>query len=391
MIRRISTALAVLVVLVVFAGAGWWIARAVDPRPTDATTRSKQVAAAQAAGRAFLDQQVQPDGQVIRRDEGGDVVSEGQAYAMLIAAGIGDQQRFRTVWSWTKDHLQRPDKLLSWRWANGTVTDVNSAADADLDAARALLLAGKRFSASDLAAAGKELGEAVLAHETATVGTTLLPPDQPPPPPGWGLAGTGRVLTAGTWVNAPPYVINPGYFSPRAERDLFAASSDQRWTELTRTQRIIGWQLIGTGLLPPDWARVDMIGGAVPTGPATGGDPQFGLDAARFPVRLAESCDRADRALAVALRPILNRVNDAPGIRRLDGTVAAPWQHPIALVAAAAADYADGDLDATSRHLDAAGAVLQKYPTYYGAAWFALGRIMLTTTLLGECPKDSSG
>ena len=25
-------------------------------------------------------------------------------------------------------------------------------------------------------------------------------------------------------------------------------------------------------------------------------------------------------------------------------------------------------------------------PTYYGAAWVALGRIMLTTSLLGECP-----
>jgi hypothetical protein len=28
----------------------------------------------------------------------------------------------------------------------------------------------------------------------------------------------------------------------------------------------------------------------------------------------------------------------------------------------------------------------QRFPTYYGAAWVALGRIMLTTSLLGECP-----
>ena len=232
------------------------------------------------------------------------------------------------------------------------------------------------------------MGAAVLAVETVTVGTKTVSPDNPPPPPGWGVAGTGRVLIAGNWSTAVPYAINPGYFSPRAEQDLLAASSDRRWNELTRTQRIISWRLIGTGLLPPDWARVDAAGGAVASGPVSGGPTQFGLDAARFPLRMAESCDAADRALAAAMRPALDTSGNLPGIRQLDGTPAAEWQHPIALVAAAATNHAVGDLVSAARELDAAAAVQQQYPTYYGAAWPALGRIMLDTSLLGDCQPN---
>ena len=86
-----------------------------------------------------------------------------------------------------------------------------------------------------------------------------------------------------------PYAVNLGYFSPRAEWELFEASADRRWTDITRTQRVLGWQLIGTGMLPPDWATVSEVGLAVPTGPVTGGPIRFGLDGARLPVRFAES------------------------------------------------------------------------------------------------------
>jgi len=42
--------------------------------------------------------------------------------------------------------------------------------------------------------------------------------------------------------------------------------------------------------------------------------------------------------------------------------------------------------DGAIERLDAAAQLEQRSPTYYGAAWVALGRIMLTTSLLGECP-----
>ena len=39
----------------------------------------------------FLDAYVDPDGRVVRRDQGGDTVSEGQAYALLLATAVGDE------------------------------------------------------------------------------------------------------------------------------------------------------------------------------------------------------------------------------------------------------------------------------------------------------------
>ena len=62
---------------------------------------------------------------------------------------------------------------------------------------------------------------------------------------------------------------------------------------------------------------------------------------------------------------------------------------PLGLVAAAAADEAGGDSDAAAARLDEASELQWRYPTYYGSAWVALGRIMLASSLLGECPSGS--
>jgi endo-1,4-beta-D-glucanase Y len=384
--RRLSTASAIALVLVLTVGAGWWIANTIDPRLSATDITGLREDTARIAGQNFLDWYVEPDGRVVRRDEGNDVVSEAQAYGMLIAVAVGDETRFRSIWEWTKTHLRRADGVLAWRWADNKVTDVNSAADADLDAARSLVLAGRRFNAPELSEDGRRLGMAILETETVAVGTGVAPAGDVNPPGTW-VAGSGRVLVGGNWARTPPYYVNPGYFSPRAELELFEASADQRWTDITRTQRVLGWQLIGTGMLPPDWATVSEAGHAVPTGPVTGGVPiRFGLDAARLPVRFAESCDPEDRALAAAMRPVLTAPGAFRAYRNLDGSAASNWLHPAALVAAAATEKGAGDPDGAVKRLDAAAELEQRYQTYYGAAWVALGRIMLTTSLLGECP-----
>jgi endoglucanase len=387
MVSRLRTAAVRALVLLVVVGAGWAIAQAIDPRVTAGDVRGMREAAARQAGQDFLDHYVEGDGRVVRRDEGNDVVSEGQAYGMLIAVALGDEAQFRAIWDWTKSHLRRPDGLLSWRWAAGQVTDVNSAADADLDAARALVLAGRRFQAPELGEDGKRLGADILQAETVTVGTRAAPPGDVAAPGEW-VVGPGRMIVAGNWATAAPYAVDPGYFAPRAERDLLHVSADRRWLEIGPTQRVLGWQLVGTGRLPPDWASVNDVGDAVPTGPPPGGPAHFGLDAARMPVRFAESCDPADRALAAEMRNIVAAPGDVPALRNLDGSAASDWQHPVALVAAAATDHAAGDPDAAAVRLDQAGALQQRYPTYFGSAWVALGRIMLATSLLGECPDN---
>lgn len=63
---------------------------------------------------AFFSSYVDASGRVVRKDQGGDTVSEGQGYALLLAAAVGDRARFSSVWTWTKAHLQRQDGLLAW-------------------------------------------------------------------------------------------------------------------------------------------------------------------------------------------------------------------------------------------------------------------------------------
>ena len=186
----------------------------------------------------FLDEYVEDDGRVVRHDQGGDTVSEGQAYAMLLAVAERDEERFERVWTWTREHLRRDDGLLSWRWADGRVVDPEPASDADLDAARALMVAAKRFGEPRYAEEGRALGRAIGDHETT-------------------LAAGKTVLVAGPWAQGRP-VVNPSYFSPRA----FAAIGRG---DLAGTSRLLADRLTADGL-PPDWAVVEPWG-IVPSRP----------------------------------------------------------------------------------------------------------------------------
>ncbi|MCW3066740.1 MAG: endoglucanase, partial [Solirubrobacterales bacterium] len=93
------------------------------------------------------------------------------------------------------------------------------------------------------------------------------------------------------------------------------------------------------------------------------------------------------RRRAAALWPFLRRADGrVASVYGLDGRAQTPGQsHPAALVAAAGAAQAAGAPATARRLLDEAGALDRRSPTYYGAAWVALGRVMLTTRWLGSC------
>jgi len=310
------------------------------------------------------------DGRVIRRDQGNDTVSEGQAYGLLIALGVRDEESFDEIWDWTSDNLVRPDGLLAWQWDDGAIVDDEPASDADLDVARALVLAGEEFDRPELTEQGNELGRKIL--DRMTVETAL-----------------GRILLPGMWAAAvEPYAYNPSYASPGAFAVLGTSSGDARWGELQEGSAAVTATLLATSDLPPDWAQVHADGSvdAMPGPAGTGTDVRYSYDAARLPLRYAESCRPADVALAAELASTLSRKDVLPAELDLGGSALAGAVHPLAYGARAAALAATGD-DASARDdLAQAVSVLDDSPTYYGAAWAALAPLMLGSDRLGACP-----
>jgi endoglucanase len=329
-------------------------------------TRAEALAAAQ----EFFDRYLQPSGRIARPDEGGDTVSEGQAYGMLLAVALGDEDRLRLLWSWTDEHLQRDDGLLAWRWADGGVVDHQAAADADLLAAAALALAGTRFGDADLVADARVINDAVLAHEVVTLGSS-------------------PVLIAGPWA-IPARTVNASYLATPAMSLLWETLGELRWGPVAAWSRhTLEALTAGAPHLPPDWATVDSAGGnpqaqASPTGSA----PRYGYEAARVIVQAAVDCRAAGQAIAAQAWPFLGAELDAGALAAtytLDGQRLGTERHPLALVAAGAAAAASGEAERAAELLDAADTLDAEAPSYFGAAWVALGRVWLDTDLLGGC------
>lgn len=305
---------------------------------------------ARAADR-FLSGYVTGDGRVIRHDQGGDIVSEGQAYGMLVAQLAGRPALTRTIWSWTSRHLGRADGLFAWHATGaGQIEDPQPATDADTLIAYALLRA-RGAGSTDMHRAGRRVARAVLVHEAVTL------PD-----------GT-RLPVAGPWATAAPApVANPSYLMPGVFRALAQMTGDRRWARAAATSVRLVRELTGDGRrLPSDWAVV--TGGRLVAAPQPGGGAgiRYGLDAARVPLWFAGGCDADARRLAAAWWP---RLRTAPG------------GSPVQILAAAAAATAAGDHPAAAALRARAETVAARAPTYYGDAWAALGPALLDGRLV---------
>lgn len=230
---------------------------------------------------------ITPEGQVRLPEQDGGAISEAQAYALLRALWANDAAAFARVYAWTYNHLSRQqtqgDHLLSWRWGrrpDGSwgLLDVNTAADADLDYALALLLAARRGwrappELPDYGTEAQAVAADILRQEVVGLPTGLL------------------LLAPGNWhEREAPYLINPSYFSPGADHLLDRARHDPRWRFLRQStykllnclQQGLGDEK-GVGLFP-DWCQVDAAG---EPGPAPGRDTRFGWEAVRLPFRVA--------------------------------------------------------------------------------------------------------
>lgn len=336
------------------------------PAPAVDEALRTDIVSARNEAAAFLAEYVAGDGRVVRHDQGGDTVSEGQAYAMTVAAAIGDEARFRRVWAWTRTELLRDDGLFAWHWSDGQVVDDTPAADADLLIAAALVLGGDRFDDPSLTTAGRAVGRAVLAHETVELGDGR------------------RALVAGPWAR-PSRTVNPSYLVVPAMSRLWWRG-EHAWAEVAATSReLLDALTAGSPHLPPDWATATEDGGRL-SGVPIGDPPAYGWDAMRVAVQQAADCDPEGRAIAARMWGFHLAQGVAAGrVYSLDGRPIDDGTHAAALVATAGAASAAGAPDSVRVLLARAEWWDAERPTYYGGAWLALGRLWLTTDLLGGC------
>jgi hypothetical protein len=345
----------------------FWVLLVHGPSGSDVPVQSSPE---QSASQKFFADYVQSDGRVVRTDQGGDTVSEGQADALRLAIGDDDADGFDRVWSWTRDNLQMSNGLFAWRWLDGAVVDAEPVADADLDVAVALAQASDRFGRSDLADEARRISSAVLDQETVEVGGRL-------------------VLVPGPWAVADQ-VVNPSYFSPCDDELLGFVTKDPRWLRLRDDSVALLGQQLATGL-PSDWAVIDATGSlhaiAQPDDPT--GPGRYGLDAARVPARLW-GCDTG-RALAGQLWPRLQHLpaDGAYSAYALDGSPLDPRPHPLGLIAGALTAGAVGDRARAEELIGLASRLEDARPSYYGAAWLALAEDQLATISI-EIPSDGT-
>lgn len=241
-------------------------------------------------------------GQVIRVENGNDTVSEGQAYAMLIAVSMSDKTTFDRCFNWTEQNLSRnlsgsstyggPDNLLAWHWTSpgGVQSDGWLAAtDADQDYAYALLLAYEKWGQNNYLTKAVAIINDILNKETYAA------PNQP------GLL----FLKPGTWGEGNIWghqgiYINPSYLAPAWYRKFNLYVPDSRWqmlidgayhiiqsgaTSIINPSDSVSYN--GVGLLP-DWAFVDDDGliyfrNDINSNPA---ESISGWDACRLPWRV---------------------------------------------------------------------------------------------------------
>lgn len=368
--RRLVVAVCVLVGLVLVAGGPFLAIVNDDTKPEEPTP---VLDAASDASARFIERYVDSDGRVVRRDQGDDTVSEGQAYAMLVAVATGDRKTFDSTWNWAKANLRQPNGLFAWKWDDGKVEDPQPATDADMDMARALSIAAERFGEKSYADEARALAKAIVDNE-------LFYTDDNRP-----------VVMAGPWAVNEPRFTNPSYHSPRAEQELAGLTGDALWNTIRQRERELMDRLIGSQQqprLPSDWAKLEANGNITPSSPPGKTDaPVYSYDAVRTPVRLAESCDQADRDQAMRLWTLLNesRQTRSSATLSLDGDVVDRTPSAPAAVGSAAAAKAAGDTTQMNDLLDLADRIDTSQNSYYGAAWAALGRIMLTTDWLGAC------
>ena len=171
---------------------------------------------------------VQDDGRVLESSlKNNHSTSEGQSYGMLFALIGNDQPRFDTLWRWTSANLAGADiatRLPGWLWGQDTdgqwrLQDANSAADADLWIAYALLEAARLWDRPDY--------RQDALHLMATIEAQLVV----------NLPGLGPMVLPGPQGFVQPdalWRLNPSYLPLPLLRRLAKEAPSGPWQAIAR-------------------------------------------------------------------------------------------------------------------------------------------------------------
>jgi endoglucanase len=187
------------------------------------------------------------------------------------------------------------------------------------------------------------------------------------------MTKAGRVLVSGSWANHPPYAYSPSYSSPAANALLADATGDKRWAQLDSGTRAVTTAMLNSADLPPDWAQFILMAASTPCPVRPGAECAVRLRRHPDADPLRESCHPADVALAARLTPALDRFVGNRATRDLGGAPLLSEESVVAAAAKAPALAAAGQTARAASQLLSADHLQQVKPTYYGAAWNALG------------------
>ena len=174
---------------------------------------------------AWASRYVQDDGRMLSSSMQADhSTSEGQSYGMFFALVADDPLRFERLWRWTEANMAGADpaRLPGWLWGRGKdgqwrLQDANSATDADLWMAYALLEAARLWRRPDYrddALRLMKIVEATLVVELPGLGKMVLPGPE------------GYVQPGQLWH------LNPSYLPLPLLRRLAKAEPDGPWREI---------------------------------------------------------------------------------------------------------------------------------------------------------------
>ena len=322
----------------------------------------------------YVESFVSADGRVIDRSAQDRTTSEGQAYGMFFALVANDRPLFGRLLEWSAKNLADGDlrrRLPAWHWGkrrDGSwgVIDRNSASDADLWMAYALLEAGRLWEVPEYDDLGRRILANVVALETADLpglGPMLLPG-----PAGFAIEG-GRAFR-----------LNPSYQPPQVLQRFRAARVPGPWTGILASTVAMLRDTAATGAVA-DWVLYRPRRGFSPD-PVHGRTGSYDAIRTYLWIGMLPEEDPARRELLGRLGALLEqlhatgRLPERIDVRSLHGQGDAPPGFAAALLPLARARGDDPAVRALEERLAAAlrGDLYGEPPAYYDQNLALFGR-----------------